>query len=155
MGENLYDAAFEQREDEYPQVNEVLEPVEEEDLTTDESALLYNGYLNGSVQLGNRTIRLRTLKIGEELEASLLAARWKDTADANRALVTAYVAAAVTTVDGAPLVTMLGPNDNELEQKFDFILNNWYWTPTISAVYAEYNNLLRRVNEASDLTSKG
>lgn len=156
MGEDLYDAAFEQREIEYPKVEEV-EPVEqpEEELTEDESTLLYNGYISGQVALGNRTIRLRTLKIGEELEASLLAARWKDTADANRALVTAYVAASVTTVDGNPLVTILGPNENELEKKFHFILDNWYWTPTVSSVYAEYNNLLRRAIEASDSIKKG
>lgn len=155
MSESLYDAAFEdQRNDEYPQVEEVPE-VEEEDLSQDESALLYNGYITGQVQLGNRTIRLRTLKIGEELEASLLAARWRDTADANRALVTAYVAASVTTVDGKDLIVALGPNENELEKKFQFILENWYWTPTISSVYAEYNNLLRRVTEASETTKKG
>lgn len=157
MGENLYDAAFEQREDEYPQVEEIApaDNVIEDELADDESALLYNGYISGQVSLGNRTIRLRTLKIGEELEAALLASRWKDTADANRALVTAYVAASVTTIDGNPLVTILGPNENELEKKFQFVLDNWYWTPTISAVYAEYNNLLRRVNEASDAIKKG
>lgn len=153
MGENLYDAAFEQREDEYPQIEDT--PVAEPELTDDESSLLYNGRLTSELRIGNRVIRLRTLKIGEELEASLLAARWKDTADANRALVTAYVAAAVTTVDGAPLVSLLGPNENELEQKFQFVLDNWYWSPTISQVYTEYNELLKRVNEAAESTKKG
>lgn len=152
MSESPYDAAFEEpRGQEYPE----FEEEKEEDFSEDEQALLHNGYLTGSVTLGNRTIRLRTLKIGEELDAALLAARWKDTADASRALVTAYVAAAVTTVDGEPLVTVLGPNDNELEIKFQHVLDNWYWSPTISNVYAEYNNLLRRVTEAADSIKKG
>lgn len=151
MGESLYDAAFEER----PEETEVVEQEVEEDLSEDESALLYNGHLDGEVRLGNRVIRLRTLKIGEELEASLLAARWKDTADANRALVTAFVAAAITTVDGQPLTVALGPNDNELERKFEHVLSNWYWQPTVSAVYEEYNDLLRRVKEATDSVKKG
>jgi len=147
MSESPYDAAFDEpRDQEYLQV----ETVEEEELDEDEQALLYNGHLTSEVHIGERVIRLRTLKIGEELEASLLASRWKDTADGTRALVTAYVAAAVTSVDGQPLVTALGPNDNELEMKFNHILTNWYWSPTINNVYAEYNNLLRRVNEVSE-----
>lgn len=152
MSESLYDAAFddEPREVQYPEVEEP-----EEDLAEEELSLLYNGHLSSEVRIGNRSIRLRTLKIGEELEAALLAARWKDTAEGNRALVTAYVAAAVTTVDGEPLTTSLGPNENEMEQKFYHILNNWYWQPTVNAVYTEYNELLRRVNEATESIKKG
>jgi len=151
MSESLYDAAFEQREDAQPE--DTPEPSEE--LSDDETTLLYTGHLTSQVTLGNRVIRLRTLKIGEELEASLLAARYRDTADANRALVTAFVAAAVTTVDGDPLVVRLGPGENELEKKFQFVLDNWYWSPTISSGYAEYNALLRRVNEASESVNLG
>lgn len=150
MGESLYDAAFEPQE-----LGNFDIPEIEDDMSEDESTLLYNGHLSSEVHIGDRVIRLRTLKIGEELEASLLAARWKDTADGNRALVAAYVAAAVTSVDGAPLTTPLGPNENELETKFNFILNNWYWNPTITEVYAEYNNLLRRVNEVDETVKKG
>lgn len=154
MGESLYDAAFddEPHKEEYP---EMKETTDDEPLEDDEFALLHNGHLTSEVHVGNRVIRLRTLKIGEELEAALLASRWKDTADANRALVVAYVAASVTTVDGKPLVTALGPRENETEMKFQHILDNWYWQPTISTVYAEYNNLLSRVNEAADSVKKG
>jgi hypothetical protein len=153
MSESLYDAAFdnEPREEQYPEV----EQEQEEDLSDDETSLLYNGHLSSEVHIGNRVIRLRTLKIGEELEAALLASRWKDTADGNRALVTAYVAAAVTSVDGKPLVTTLGANENESELKFQHILDNWYWQPTINNVYAAYNDLLIRVNEATAQTKKG
>lgn len=150
--EHPYDAAFDTPQElEHPDVVEEVD----DDLSDDEQALLYNGYLKGEVKIGERTIRIRTLKIGEELDASLLAAPWKDTADASRALVTAYVAASITSVDGKPLVTPLGPNDNEMEMKFQYVLDNWYWLPTINYVYSEYNKLLGRINEASQKVNLG
>lgn len=149
---SLYDAALVPPVSDYPHL-EI--PEEEESLAEDEVALLYVGHLSGSVTLGNRVIRIRTLKIGEELEAALLAERWRNTAEASRALVVAYVAAAITSVDGKPLVQILGPTENELEMKFQFILENWYWQPTIRTVYEEYNSLVKRLVEAIETTKKG
>lgn len=127
--------------------------LEEEPASLDESNLLYRGHLTSEVYIGNHEIRLRTLRIGEELEAALLADRYKDTVEASRALATAIVAVAVTSVDGQPLTTGLGPGENTAESRFNFILRNWYWI-TIREVYAEYNNLMRRVVDSYESIKK-
>jgi hypothetical protein len=141
MGNTLYDAAL--NESAFEQVEEP-EQVEESE-TVDEQlyGLLQNGYLTDTIQIGSNEVRIRTLKIGEELEAALVADKWKDTAEAGRALATALVAASIVNVDGAPLVTGLGPN-NTIEAKFDFIRKNWYWL-NVRVIYDRYDALVQEV----------
>lgn len=122
----------------------------EEPISDDTAGLLQLGSLTDTVDVGNHEIRVRTLRIGEELNAALLANKYKDTVEEGRALATALVAAAIVTVDGEPLLGQpLGPRDNSLEQRFDYILNNWYWD-TVEKIWVGYNALLTRLIEATD-----
>lgn len=137
-----------------PMSEEEEELLEEEDpLSQDESNLIYRGHLTSQVYIGGREIKLRTLRIGEELEAAMLVDRYKDSVEAARALATAIVAAAITSVDGKPLVQSLGPTENTLETRLNYLLKNWYWI-TVREVYAEYNRLMRRVVDAYESVKK-
>lgn len=133
---------------------ELVEMIEEEPISNDTYGLLYVGHLTDTVQVGPHEIRIRTLKVGEELNAALLANRYKDTIEEGRALATALVSAAIVSVDGGPLTgEMIGPRDDSLESKFDYILKNWYWD-TVRRVWDAYNGLLTRVQESADELKK-
>lgn len=128
---------------------------EEEPLSDREYSLLYLGHLTDTVTVGNHTIRIRTLKIGEELNAALIAHKYQDTVESGRSLATALVAACIVNVDDKPLLTTtLGPGDSGVEAKFDYILHNWYWG-TIELVFKSYNNLLGEARELFDQIKKG
>ena len=147
---NPLEAAFDT-----PDFEDPVEVFESEPVTNDTAGLLQLGYLTDTVSVGSHEIRIRTLKIGEELNAALLANRYKDTVEEGRALATALIAAAIVTVDGEPLLgTNLGPRDGSVEQKFDYILDNWYWD-TINQIWMGYNGLLKRVEQATDELKKG
>lgn len=128
MDGSVYDDAFEAPV-------EFEEPDEELDLEL--YGLLHRGYMTDEVTLGHHKIVIRTLRIGEELEAALVADKYKDTIEAGRALATSLVAASVVTVDGKPLIEALGPEDELLETRFKYLLENWYWV-TVRQVYEKY-----------------
>lgn len=135
--------------------DDVQQEVEEEELNEDTYGLLYAGYLTDVVKIGPHEIRIRTLKIGEELTAAILANRYKDTIEEGRALATALVAAAIVSVDGSALQgNLLGPKDDSIEARFDYILENWYWE-VIRQVWEEYNKLLTRVRDSAEDLKKG
>ena len=128
--------------------------IDEEPVHEDTYSLLYLGHLTDIVQIGQHEIRIRTLKIGEELKAALLANRYKDTVEEGRALATALIAGAIVSVDGEPLLgTLIAPGDDSLEAKFDYILNNWYWE-SARHVWEAYNGLLQRVQQSGDELKK-
>lgn len=130
------------------------QPELEEPVHDDTYGLLYVGHLTDIVKIGQHEVRIRTLKIGEELNAALLANRYKDTVEEGRALATALVAAAIDTVDGKPLLgELIGPGDNAIEAKFDYILRNWYWE-SARQVWDAYNALLQRVQQAGEELKK-
>jgi len=128
--------------------------IQEDPIADDTYSLLQLGYLTDTVTIGTHVIRIRTLKIGEELNAALLANKYKDTAEEARAFATALVAGSIVSVDNAPLLgELLGPRDDALEAKFDFILANWHWEP-INRLWVKYNELLNRVRESADELKK-
>lgn len=134
--------------------DDVQQEVVEEELDNDTYGLMHVGYLTDVVTIGKHEIRIRTLKIGEELQAALLANRYKDTVEEGRALATALVSASIVSVDGNSLLgDILGPKDDSIESRFDYILNNWYWE-TIRQVWEVYNQLLSRVRESTETLKK-
>lgn len=129
-------------------------PSEEEPIEEETFNLLYLGHLTDTVKIGQHEIRIRTLKIGEELNAALLANRYKGTIEEGRALATALIAAAITSVDGQSLLgQLIGPGDDSIEAKFDYILKNWYWE-SASKVWEAYNNLLKQVQASTEELKK-
>jgi hypothetical protein len=143
MAESLYDEALDK-----PELETQEEPLDAETYT-----LLSRGHLSDSITIGSQEVRLRTLKIGEELEAAVVADKWRETGEAGRALATALVAAAIESVDGSPLINGLGPQDESIEAKFDYVRNNWYWI-NVRSVYAKYDDMLRIVLSKYDDLSK-
>lgn len=135
------DSAFDEVFDSAP-VMELEEPLDEET-----NALMYRGFLQGEVKVGTHVIKVRTLRVGEELEASLLAVKYREAIEYPRALATAFTAAAITSVDGHPLIEeKLGPMDETLEAKFEYVLGNFYW-PTVSQIHREYVRLMGEMLE--------
>lgn len=130
------------------------DPLEEEEISDDTYGLLYVGYLTDVVNIGTHEIRIRTLRIGEELNAALLSNKYKDTIEEARALATALVSASIVSVDNEPLITDgLGPHSDTQEARFDYLLNNWYWE-SIRQVWAGYNELLLRVQHSGEEIKK-
>lgn len=142
----LFDEALDSHEPE-------LIPQQEDPIPEGIVGLIYVGNLDGTIKVADHEIRVRTLRIGEELEASFLANKWAETGDAGRALATALVAAAIVSVDGKPLLESLGPQDQTLEAKFDYIRRNWYWV-SVRAVYQKYDTLLRQVLDEQETLLK-
>ena len=132
------------------------EPVvqEEESLGAGVLGLLFIGKLTKSFNYQGHDFVIKTLKMGEELEVALVTREFEQTIDYPRALATALVAASVETVDGKPIVTALGPSEDDLlQRKFEYIKDKWYW-PTIGHVYEKYIELLQEQKEALDEFSK-
>lgn len=98
--------------------------------------LLNLGELQAKINVRDYEVVLRTLKMDEELEISLLIDEYKGTIDEGRALATALVAASVVTIDGRPLVTTLGPGEDKVRRKFDYVRTRMYW-PVIRILYEE------------------
>lgn len=129
---------------------ELPEPEKEEPLGAEVLGLLYVGKLTKSFNYQGHDFVIKTLKMGEELEAGLITQEFENSSEYPRALATALVAASIESVDGLPIVTALGPSqDDLLQRKFDYVKEKWYW-PTIRFVYDRYIELLQQQKEALD-----
>jgi len=131
-------------------------PETDESIPSEKLVGLINiGRLTKDISLYGDDIRLRTLKIGEELEVGLLISKWTGTAEEGRAYAVAIVAASIETLNGKKLVSTLGPSqDDELRRKFDFVRTKWYW-PAIQEIYENYVELQQEQLKAlEELRSK-
>jgi len=134
----------------------VVEEVEEapsEPITPTLFGLIHVGHLTDTFEVFGSKVSIRTLKIGEELEAELLISKYRNTQEENRAYMTALVAACITSVDNQPLIQSLGPSGETLERKFAYISENWNWI-TIAAIYDHYRLLVNKVMESLDEVKK-
>lgn len=140
----VWDDAFDQASGGEVELLGIDTPVDETDDELPSEALvgLINvGRLTKEFSLYGDDLRLRTLKVGEELEVGLLISKWSGTPEEGRAYAVAMVAAAIESVNGKPLVSMLGPSSDDLiRRKFDYVRTKWYW-PAIQEIYEEYVKL--------------
>lgn len=141
---NVWDEAM----DAPPETVDQLPP-----LTGDTLGLMWIGHLTATVTIGQHKIGLRTLKIGEELEAELAVQKFKETEEAGSAYATALISAAITSVDDQPLIVSLGPAEETVEAKFKFVSENWH-RPVIEMIYAEFRELNERAKLAAAELSK-
>jgi len=142
--ESLYTPAFDQQD-------EVLDL--DFSLEDDTLGLLVVGRLTDEIDIFGHKIVIRTLTIGQELEASLVSNKYRETDDVGRAYATAIVAACIESVDGRPLIGGLGPEEESLENRYRYIQDNWYWM-TVRVIYEEYQALVVRSIEAQDNLKK-
>jgi hypothetical protein len=127
-----------------------LEEPEPETISEEVVSLLDGHRLYREDNLFGRSVRLRTLRAGEELECGLLVARYSGTPEEGRAYITAIVGAAVDTVDGLPIVEDLGVmnEDERVKKQFDYVRKTWYWSQ-IQRIYEQiYLPLLDDFNKA-------
>lgn len=127
----------------------IEDPVlEEEPPSTDVVNLLNLGELKARMDVRGHEVWLRTLKINEELQIGVLIQPYVNTIEEGRALATATIAAAIDSIDGKPIVMNMGPDEDTLKRKFDYVRTRMYW-PVIKMIYEEgYIPLVRRQVEA-------
>lgn len=129
------------------------------EITEAVDGLAWLGHLEDTVSIWGHDFVLRTLKAGEELEASLLAKEYQDTFGQVKATAWAHVAAALVAVDGDEnFCPPIGPNvRNNLGAKFRYITENWYW-PVGEYLFGKYVDLnqrqLRALDALEDLSSR-
>jgi hypothetical protein len=129
-----------------PEVEE--KEIDEEPISQDIHSLLSLGELTQEFDIRGNKIILRTLKVGEELEIATFIQPFMGSVDEGRALATASIAAAIVSLNGAPIVRAIGPEENLLRKKFDFVREKMYW-PVIRLLYEEaYIPLLQRQTQA-------
>lgn len=132
---------------------ETPKPIEEDNvLEIDDSYkqdftnLLNLGRLSGTFRWSGHTFRIHTLNTDEILSLGILHKPYSGTISDVRAYTTIVVAASLESVDGRPPILPLGPSDDTLESRFNYVKDNYYqWT--IDAIYTKYLELEKRVGE--------
>lgn len=119
-----------------------------DNISDDLRSLINLGKLTDHFSLWGHSFDIRTLRIGEELEVGLVTDRYKTTNEAGRAYATATVAAALSKINGQPVVVPLGPDaDDLIAQKFDYVTRRLHW-PIIRKIYERYIQLVERQEAA-------
>ena len=120
------------------------------DVEGDVLGLLNLGSITRKFDVLGHTFVFKTLTIGEELAIGQIIDEYAGTIGQGKAFQTALIAAAIVSVDGRPLVAQLGPDTKaSLQDRFDYITDNWYMK-TIEAAFESYNELLLRQQAAYD-----
>lgn len=161
MSDTHWDRSFDEQEEVGPNewvdelVDEEQEPLSESPFGKDIISLLNLGELKARIDVRGHDVTLRTLRMDEELEIGLLVQPYQGTLEEGRALATAVVAASVESIDDMPLVAELGPGENLLRKKFDYVRTRMYW-PVIKIIYEEgYIPLVeRQVAAVEEFTKK-
>ena len=148
MSTTIWDREFEERvgqEEGWIENEEPETPVSQEIL-----GLLNLGRLTLEFKIRDHTIVLRTLTMDEELEIGLIIKEYEGTQEWGRALATALVAASIVTLDDKPLIEGLGPDENLLPRRINYIRRHMYW-PVINIIYEDgYVPLALKQQEAID-----
>lgn len=129
---------LEENEDRFPdKVNE------------DVNGLLWLGYLEDTVEFCGHEFVIRTLRLEDELLASLVSKDYVDTLGQAKAWIAAQVGLALVSVDGdEDFCPPAGPNKKEFARgRFQYISSNWF-EPTVNYIYGQYGNLVQRQAEA-------
>lgn len=113
----------------------------------DVEGLLFLGFLTHEAQIFGHSFVLKTLTRGERLAATQVMQEYEDTLGAADALGTAFVAAALVSVDGRSLWLPLEESVDRnplirIRAQFEHV-NRWY-DPIIEALYAEFGTLILR-----------
>ena len=115
----------------------------------DFEGLLYLGELRYEFVWANHTFLIRTLKVDELLKVAALTKDYAGTYGADRAYVTALVAAAIQEVDGEQVYTPVSRDEDLVAKKYDYIRKNWY-SQTIDAIYSNLQRLEARAQKLLD-----
>src|SRR5688572_28086973 len=136
MSDTFWDRAVDEQVDGKGTEEWIDEPTESEGepVTQDTLGLLNLGQLSETIDVRGHQVTLRTLTMDEELAVGLLIRQYEDTQEYGRALATGLIAASVQTIDGKELIGPLGPGENNMRKKFDYVRTRMYW-PVIRVIY--------------------
>lgn len=128
---------------------EVVEDRFPDEVADDVDGLLWLGYLEDIVDFCGHEFVIRTLRLEDELLASLVSKEYIDTLGQAKAWVAAQVALALVSVDGdEAFCPPAGPNKKEYARaRFKYVSNNWF-EPTINYIYSKYAELIERQAKA-------
>lgn len=116
-----------------------------EEYRQDFEGLLYIGRLTDTFTWLGHTFVIRTLSDDDLLEMAILHKPYVGTVGEAKAYQTLMVAACVESVDGRPLPSALGPEENDLVHRFNYV-RKWY-SVTQDAIYERFLLLEQRVIE--------
>lgn len=113
------------------------------------SGMIYIGRLEDTFDWGGHRFVVRTLTLGEQIEAGLLIKPTLGTRVEMKAHQAATVAAGLISVDGNPLMLPIGNAEIEHRDKYQYLMKNWH-APTIDVVYSRIYRLELRARELVD-----
>ena len=143
----LFDEQFGQ--DGQDDVNQGEAPEFPDELVEDLQNFAVVGHLSDSFTYGGQDFTIRTMTMGEELEALRATKDYNDIPVASgRVYATAMVAGSVQTLNGTPLVIPISEKQDIVELKFRKV-KNWFW-PVIEVVYQRFSILEARQKEILD-----
>jgi hypothetical protein len=127
---------------------ETKAPFSDADVRADFGTVLEIGRLEETFEWGGHSFTIRTLSIGVVMELGLMTKQYQGTTSDLRAFTTAIVAAALTHVNGEPLVVPIESNVRyaDVRARFRYLQENWY-PPIIDVLYDRYMRLEGRANE--------
>lgn len=111
------------------------------------NGLIWLGFLEESVIAFGHEFVIRTLRVGEELQVSLLTKEFSDSMGVEQALATATVALSLKSVDGDSEFCPVASRSDYARQRFRYIQDNWYM-PVITRLFESYLSLLSKQQEA-------
>lgn len=113
------------------------------------NGLMWLGFLEESVLVYGHEFVIRTLRVGEDLQVSLLTKEFADSMGIEQAVATATVALALKSIDGDPDFCPSASKNyaDYARQRFRYIQENWY-LPVIIRVFDAYLDLLAKQQDA-------
>lgn len=136
-----FDERFEGQEAEVPEFPD--------EMVEDLQNLTVIGHLSDSFSYGGQDFVIRTMTIGEELEALRCTRNYNDIpVAAGRVYATAMVAGAVQSLNGQPLVIPISDKQNVMALKFAKVME-WFW-PVIEVVYNRFSVIEKRQKDILD-----
>lgn len=124
-----------------------LEPIEfDERYREDFTGLCFAGKVTDEFVYLSHRFRIRSLTVEELITIGLLHAKYQNTLADVKAYQALVVAACIETVDGRQLPIPIGPTEDLIEARFQYVQKSWY-PFTIDEIYSKYVVLEARVQE--------
>ena len=116
-----------------------------EEVNEDVDGLIWLGYLEDVVDYCGHEFVIRTLRLEEQLLASLVTKEYTDTLGQAKAWIAAHVGLALVSIDGdEEFCSQAGFNKKDYARaRFQYVTGKWF-EPTIAHLYNAYSSLIER-----------
>ena len=131
-----------------------LEPIEfDERYREDFTGLCFAGKVSDEFTYLSHRFKIRSLTVEELITIGLLHAKYQSTLADVKAYQTLVVAACIEQLDGKQLPIPIGPNEELIEARFNYVSKNWF-PFTIDEIYSKYMVLEARVQATVEAMGK-